>query len=264
MGLKFNMRMNLIIDQYSWCIGYGLLRSSCQIEQLKSKQIAQMSLGMSFGFMIFSMILQENQLRHSLQSRIRLVVKKKGYVPVPYNMTIQLSIMTELNDDMRYRTDSSIFPTIMISQSTSQVTSKRRRYSHSTEVSLEDDYEGNFETRSSRIFLTFTNKTFCLVLCPMYQVILSRRLLLVMLGSAGPGSQKSERDLIQSCTKGFIQDYDDSYVTTIARMQIQQKLLSGGHLNSQLLYIQIGKEEMYIEKVSGNKLTVRESKINRQ
>ena len=39
---------------------------------------------------------------------------KKGYVPVPYNMTIQLSIMTKLNDDMLdCRTNLTLLPTIL-------------------------------------------------------------------------------------------------------------------------------------------------------
>ena len=57
-----------------------------------------------------------------------------------------------------------------------------------------------------------------------------------------------------------VQDYDDSYVTTVSEdIDETQKVFTVADASqlSAATYIQVGKEEMYIEKVSGNKLTVK-------
>ena len=107
MELKSNIRMNPTIVsailKFHWA--YGLYSEvSARIEQQANlNKSTQMSLPrMSFEFTD----LQYDPTRKSTQTQ-QFVVKnstgseiKKGYVPVPYNMTIQLSVMTKLNDDM--------------------------------------------------------------------------------------------------------------------------------------------------------------------
>ena len=82
-----------------------------------------------------------------------------------------------------------------------------------------------------------------------------------MSGSSGPGLRNPERDLTYRVVPRAVQDYDDSYVTTVSEdIDETQKVFTEVVDASQLsvtTYIQIGKEEMYIEKVSGNKLTVK-------
>ena len=78
--------------------------------------------------------LQYDPTRKSTQTQ-QFVVKnstgkeiKKGYVPVPYNMTIQLSIMTKLNDDMLRSSNRSYLTSNqhITFQSTFLVTSRKR------------------------------------------------------------------------------------------------------------------------------------------
>ena len=135
MELKSNIRMNPTIVstilKFHWHM--DLLRSFLleSNNRLNLNKSTQMSLPrMSFEFTD----LQYDPTRKSTQTQ-QFVVKnstgseiKKGYVPVPYNMTIQLSVMTKLNDDMLrllnrfYHTSNQR----IISQSISLVTLRKR------------------------------------------------------------------------------------------------------------------------------------------
>ena len=126
---------------------------------------------------------------------------------------------------------------------------------------MEDDYEGNFETRrASCLYFNILAKTFLFGPLSDVSAILSERLLLVMCGSSGPGLRNPERDLTYRVVPRAVQDYDDSYVTTVSEdIDETQKVFTVADASqlSAATYIQVGKEEMYIEKVSGNKLTVK-------
>ena len=69
--------------------------------------------------------------------------------------------------------------------------------------SLEDDYEGNFETRKgSCLYFNILAKTF--LFGPLSDVssdIIRKVTVGYVAGSSGPGPQKSKRPHIQSCTK---------------------------------------------------------------
>ena len=208
--------------------------------------------------------LQYDPTRKSTQTQ-QFVVKnstgseiKKGYVPVPYNMTIQLSIMTKLNDDML-----QIVEQIFLGD----FKEKRDIPIQLEGISMEDDYEGNYETRRALVYtLTFTAKTF--LFGPLFDVsgdIIKKVTVGYVSGSVGPGLRNPERDLTYRVVPRAVQDYDDSYVTTIAENvdEIEKVIeVADASQLSAASYIQINKEEMYIEKVSGNKLTVKRGQDN--
>ena len=132
---------------------------------------------------------------------------------------------------------------------------------------MEDDYEGNYETRRALVYtLTFTAKTF--LFGPLSDVsgdIIKKVTVGYVSGSAGPGLRNPERDLTYRVVPRAVQDYDDSYVTTIAENvdEIEKVIeVADASQLSAATYIQINKEEMYIEKVSGNKLTVKRGQDN--
>jgi hypothetical protein len=216
--------------------------------------------------------LQYDPTRKSTQTQ-QFVVKnstgseiKKGYVPVPYNMTIQLSVMTKLNDDMLQIVEQ-ILPYFQPSYNLpinflGDFKEKRDIPIQLEGISMEDDYEGNFETRRALVYtLTFTAKTF--LFGPLSDVsgdIIRKVTVGYVAGSSGPGLRNPERDLTYRVVPRAVQDYDDSYVTTIAEdVDETEKIISVADASqlSAATYIQIGKEEMYIEKVSGNNLTVK-------
>ncbi len=238
-------------------------------QQANLNKSTQMSLPrMSFEFTD----LQYDPTRKSTQTQ-QFVVKnstgseiKKGYVPVPYNMTIQLSIMTKLNDDMLQIIEQILpyfQPTYNLPINFLGDFKEKRDVPIQLEgISMEDDYEGNFETRRALVYtLTFTAKTF--LFGPLSDVsgdIIRKVTIGYVAGSSGPGLRNPERDLTYRVVPRAVQDYDDSYVTTITEdIDLTEKIIEVADASqlSAATYIQIGKEEMYIEKVSGNKLTVK-------
>ncbi len=238
-------------------------------QQANLNKSTQMSLPrMSFEFTD----LQYDPTRKSTQTQ-QFVVKnstgseiKKGYVPVPYNMTIQLSVMTKLNDDMLQIIEQILpyfQPTYNLPINFLGDFKEKRDVPIQLEgISMEDDYEGNFETRRALVYtLTFTAKTF--LFGPLSDVsgdIIRKVTIGYVAGSSGPGLRNPERDLTYRVVPRAVQDYDDSYVTTITEnVDTEEKVIEVADASqlSAATYIQIGKEEMYIEKVSGNKLTVK-------
>ena len=216
--------------------------------------------------------LQYDPTRKSTQTQ-QFVVKnstgseiKKGYVPVPYNMTIQLSIMTKLNDDMLQITEQ-ILPYFQPSYNLpinflGDFKEKRDIPIQLEGISMEDDYEGNFETRRALVYtLTFTAKTF--LFGPLSDVsgdIIRKVTVGYVAASATSGLRNPERDLTYRVTPRAIQDYDDSVVTTLAQdLDLTTKIIEVADASSlsAATYIDVNKEEMYIEKVNGNTLTVK-------
>ncbi len=216
--------------------------------------------------------LQYDPTRKSTQTQ-QFVVKnstgseiKRGYVPVPYNMTIQLSIMTKLNDDMLQITEQ-ILPYFQPSYNLpinflGDFKEKRDIPIQLEGISMEDDYEGNFETRRALVYtLPFTAKTF--LFGPLSDVsgdIIRKVTVGYVAASATSGLRKPERDLTYRVTPRAIQDYDDSVVTTLAQdLDLTTKIIEVADASSlsAATYIDVNKEEMYIEKVNGNTLTVK-------
>ena len=89
---------------------------------------------------------------------------KRNYLPVPYNMRFELSIMTKLNDDM-LQIIEQILPYFQPAYQLpinflGNLKEKRDVPINLDNISMEDDYEGNFDTRRALIYtLSFTAKT---------------------------------------------------------------------------------------------------------
>ena len=90
---------------------------------------------------------------------------KKAYLPVPYNMSFELSVLTKLNDDMLQITEQILpyfQPTYTIPikflGNLKEVINVPIQLDN---IQMEDDYEGNFDTRRALIYtLRFTAKTY--------------------------------------------------------------------------------------------------------
>ena len=122
---------------------------------------------MSFEFVQ----LQYDPTRKSTQTQQFLVKSadgtetKKGYLPVPYNMIFELSIYTKLNDDMLQIVEQ-ILPYFQPAYNLplkflGDLKEKRDIPIQLDNIEMEDDYEGNFETRRALFYtLRFTAKTY--------------------------------------------------------------------------------------------------------
>ena len=243
-----------------------LARIEQQANLNKSTQMSLPRMSFEFTDLVYDPTRKSTQTQQFVVKNTTGSEIKKGYVPVPYNMTIQLSIMTKLNDDMLQIVEQILpyfQPTYNLPINFLGDFKEKRDIPIQLEgISMEDDYEGNFETRRALVYtLTFTAKTF--LFGPLSDVsgdIIKKVTVGYVSGSAGPGLRNPERDLTYRVVPRAVQDYDDSYVTTIAENvdEIEKviEVVDASQLSA-ATYIQIGKEEMYIEKVSGNKLTVK-------
>ena len=90
---------------------------------------------------------------------------RKTYMPVPYNMEFELSIMTKINDDMLQIIEQIIpyfQPSYNITINLVETVGEKRDVSIVLgNISMQDDYEGDFTTRRALIYtLRFTAKTY--------------------------------------------------------------------------------------------------------
>jgi hypothetical protein len=194
---------------------------------------------------------------------------KRNYMPVPYNMSIQLSIMTKLNDDM-LQIIEQILPYFQPAYNLpinflGNLKEKRDIPIQLDSISMDDDYEGNFDTRRALIYtLNFTAKVY--LFGPISDVtgdIIKKVSVGYIAGSRG--SQASARDLTYQVTPRATRDYNGSTVTTLAQnvnlVETVLDVADGSKVTAQT-YIYVGQEEMYVESVTGNKITVRRAQDN--
>ena len=90
---------------------------------------------------------------------------KKAYMPVPYNMQFELSIMTKLNDDALQIVEQ-ILPYFQPAYNLTvnlvgSITEKRDIPVVLENITMQDDYEGDYKTRRVLLYtLRFTAKTY--------------------------------------------------------------------------------------------------------
>ena len=192
---------------------------------------------------------------------------KRTYVPVPYNMTVQLSIMTKLNDDMLQIVEQ-ILPYFQPAYSLpikflGNLNEVKYVPVNLDTIQMEDDYEGNFDTRRALVYtLTFTAKTY--VYGPVKDVssqIIDKVSLGYITGSKGSGT--AERDLTYQVTPRATKNYDGDVVTLLStNVDLDDGVIEvDDAINIPVRsYIMIDKESMYIKSKSGNKLIVDRAK----
>jgi len=194
---------------------------------------------------------------------------KRNYMPVPYNMAFKLSIMTKLNDDM-LQIIEQILPYFQPSYSLpinflGNLKEKRDVAIQLDSIEMDDDYEGNFDTRRALIYtLNFTAKVH--LFGPIADVtgdIIKKVSVGYIAGSRG--TQAAARDLTYQVTPRATKDYNGSVVTTLAQnVNLVETVLdvADGTAVTAQTYIYVGQEEMYVESVTGNKITVRRAQDN--
>ena len=195
---------------------------------------------------------------------------KRNYLPVPYNMRFELSIMTKLNDDMLQITEQ-ILPYFQPAYQLpinflGNLKEKRDVPIQLDSISMEDDYEGNFDTRRALIYtLTFTAKT--TLFGPITDVsgsVIRKTSVGYVAGSKAPGVA-AERDLSYTTTPRATKDYTGDVVTLLAEnvdlIETVIEVDDGTKIEAEK-YIYVGQEEMYVESVTGNKMTVKRGQDN--
>jgi len=188
--------------------------------------------------------------------------EKKAYLPVPYNLDFELSIMTKLNDDMLQIVEQ-ILPyfqpayTITIDL-VKEIGEKRDVPVVLNSVSMLDDYEGDFSTRRALIYtLRFTAKTY---LFGPISTASSDIIKKVSVGFvAGHKTDSPTRDLVYSVERRATKDYTGEVTTTLSiNISESDTLIEVADATNILenSYIYIDEEELFVDSKSGNKLTV--------
>lgn len=198
---------------------------------------------------------------------------KQAFMPVPYNMAFELNIYTKLNDDMLQIVEQ-ILPYFqpqfnLTVELVSSAAEKRDIPIVLEGLSMDDQYDGNFDTRRALIYtLRFTAKTY--LFGPVAKDVSSKIIQKAQLGyyATGTGAtgddarDKSSRDVTYSVEPEARKEYDQVTVTTTAKdITKTDEILtfnSIGQINVDT-YISINDEVMYVKAKSDteNSIVVR-------
>ena len=195
-------------------------------------------------------------------------VTKKAYMPVPYTMQFEMSIMTKLNDDALQIVEQ-ILPYFQPSynltvQLVSTLKEKRDIPIVLENVTMDDQYEGNFSTRRVLLYtLRFSAKTYLFdPVTTATKDIIKKTQVKYLAG----GSKSVERDVTYSVTPRATKDYTGDVLTNLAEdideVATTINVVDGSALTKST-YVDIDDEELWIKSISGNKVTVERGKDGR-
>ena len=187
---------------------------------------------------------------------------RKAYMPVPYNMSFELAIMTKLNDDALQLVEQ-ILPYFQPSYNLTvelvgSINEKRDIPIVLESISMQDDYEGDYTTRRVLLYtLRFTAKTFMFgpVSSATKDIIKTAKINYI-----SGDSRSTTRDITYSATPRAIKDYTGEVETTITQdITTSTKtfdVVDASGLTAKT-YIEIEGEELFINSITGNKLSVK-------
>jgi hypothetical protein len=193
---------------------------------------------------------------------------KKVYMPVPYNMQFELSIMSKLNDDALQIVEQ-ILPYFQPAYTltvdlVSSINEKKDIPIILENITMQDDYEGDFASRRVLIYtLRFTAKTY------LFGPISSASKDIIKKTSIGYAAVSSSgspvREVIYSVEPRAIQNYTGTILTNLSQDIVATDVIIPVNNASSILpntYLDIEGEEVYVKLVVGNNLTVERGKDN--
>ena len=191
---------------------------------------------------------------------------KKVYLPVPYNMQFELSIMSKLNDDA-LQIIEQILPFFQPAYSMTielvDIINEKRDIPVVLEnITMQDDYEGNFTTRRVLIYtLRFTAKTYLFgpVSSATKDVIKKATVGYI----TGGTTDSPTREIVYSAEPRAIKNYTGIIVTNLSNdINTEDILITVNSVGSIVVnsYLDIEGEEIFVKRISGNVLTVERGK----
>ena len=195
-------------------------------------------------------------------------VTKKAFMPVPYNMQFELSIMTKLNDDALQIVEQILpyfQPSYNLTVQLVETMKEKRDIPIILEnVTMDDQYEGNFTTRRVLLYtMRFSAKTYLFgpVTTATKDIVKS-----VGIRYLAGGSKSTERDVTYSVTPRATKDYTGDVLTNLSEdidaVTTTINVVDGTKLTKST-YIDIDDEELYVKSITGNKITVERGKDGR-
>lgn len=187
---------------------------------------------------------------------------KKVYLPVPYNMQFELSIMSKLNDDALQIVEQ-ILPYFqpaysMTVELVDEINEKRDVPVILENITMQDDYEGNFTTRRVLIYtLRFTVKTYLFGPVPSATRDIIKKTTISYI--AADTTSTPSREIVYSVEPRAIKNYTGTVVTNLSSdIDIDDILIpvnDASSINTNT-YLDIEGEEVYVKMKTGNTLTV--------
>ena len=187
---------------------------------------------------------------------------KKVYLPVPYNMQFELSIMSKLNDDA-LQIIEQILPFFQPAYSMTielvDIINEKRDIPVVLEnITMQDDYEGNFSTRRVLIYtLRFTAKTYLFgPVSSATKDIIKKATIGYITGGT---TDSPTREVIYSAEPRAIKNYTGTIVTNLSKdITTEDTLITVNSVGSIVInsYLDIEGEEVFVKRISGNVLTV--------
>ena len=187
---------------------------------------------------------------------------KKVYLPVPYNMQFELSIMSKLNDDA-LQIIEQILPFFQPAYSMTielvDIINEKRDIAVVLEnITMQDDYEGNFSTRRVLIYtLRFTAKTY------LFGPVSSATKNIIKKSTIGYiGGDKADspiREVVYSTEPRAIKNYTGIIVTNLSKdITTEDTLIAVNSVEFIIIntYLDIEGEEVFVKRISGNVITV--------
>jgi|TARA_B100000073_G_C23694041_1_gene557616 hypothetical protein len=193
---------------------------------------------------------------------------RKAFMPVPYNMQFELSIMSKLNDDALQIVEQ-ILPyfqpaynlTVELVES---IKEKRDIPIVLENITMQDDYEGDFTSRRVLLYtLRFTAKTYLFGPVSTATKDIVKKVTLNYL--TGTDTANTQRALTYSTVPRAIQNYTGTVLTQLAddidEKQTVFAVVDASGISTRT-YLDIDDEQVYVTRKSGNKLTVQRGKDN--
>ena len=191
---------------------------------------------------------------------------RKAYMPVPYNMAFELSIYTKLNDDMLQIIEQILpyfQPSYNLTVDLVETIGEKRDIPVVIEnINIQDDYEGDYTTRRSLIYtLRFTAKTYLFGPISSSSAAAKDIIKKVSVGYvSGDVTKTPTREITYSVEPRALQSYTNNTVTNLSQdIAVDSTNITVNDASSitENTYIVIDDEEMYVDKKSGNTLTVK-------
>ena len=186
---------------------------------------------------------------------------RKSYMPVPYNMDFELSIMTKLDDDMLQIVEQILpyfGPSYTLSLNLlSSIGEKRDVPVTLNSISMSDNYEGDYTNRRALIYtLRFTVKNYFFGPISSASDDIIKK---VSLGFISGDTKSTTRDLTYSAEPVATQNYTNNVIGTITTdIELHDNTITVDNASSIALnsYITIDNETLQVTKKTGNVLNV--------
>jgi hypothetical protein len=193
----------------------------------------------------------------------------KVYMPAPYNIGIQLSIITKYQDDMLQIVEQILpffQPNFNLTVDLVNSIGEKRDIPIILEsINMSDDYEGDFSTRRSLVYtLNFTAKTsFFGPISDSSDALIKK--VQVDYYANTETTRNASRQLRYTVEPRAIKDYNNDATTTLAQEVsevITEFNISDSSALQEDIYIMINQESMFIKEINGNRLKVLRAQDN--